>query len=156
MSRARDRVRRRLGFARVAFWQWMSFVIMLLVIWVDEILDLSSLWFGTPPHEPEVFRGFALTIGTLVTAIITVGYTYVLQKRIISGLLTVCSHCRKIRVGADMWEQLDEFISEHSLASISHGICPHCYDEMQREVQRMSEKENAAPNTTQSATSARP
>lgn len=122
------------GLWTVAFWQFMTFFMLILLIWLNETMDLASLWFGLPANPPSVFRGCVLTIAVLVVAIVTIGHTYVQQKRIISGLLTVCSNCRRIRVDEELWEQLDDYITEHSVALISHGLCPQCFEEMQREI----------------------
>lgn len=115
----------------------MCFVILVLVVWLNEMIDISSLWFGGPASEMNVFRGCMLSVVASVVGIVTVGHTYLQQKRIIRGLLTVCAECRKIRVQEEVWEQLDEYISDHSLALISHGICPHCFEKKQEEIARM-------------------
>ena len=122
----------------IAVWQLLAFVMLILLIWVNEIMDLTSLWFGTPPGNPDVFRGSVLTIGALIVAIVATGHSYVQQKRIIKGLLTVCSQCHKVRIDETMWERVDDYITAHSLARISHGLCPHCYEAMKTEVEAMS------------------
>jgi len=50
----------------------------------------------------------------------------------LSGLLPICSYCKKIRKDGSYWEQLECYISEHSEAHFSHGICPGCYDKVVR------------------------
>jgi hypothetical protein len=125
------------GLFAVAFWQLMAFLMLILLIWTNEVLDLTSLWFGARESGMNIYRGSVLTIGVLIVGIITVGHTYLQQKRIITGLLTVCSGCRKIRLDDHLWEQLDEYVSDHSLALISHGLCPHCFDDMKREIDAM-------------------
>jgi PAS domain S-box-containing protein len=44
----------------------------------------------------------------------------------LSGLVPICSNCKKIRDDKGYWNQLEGFIQEHSLARFSHGICPDC------------------------------
>ena len=46
--------------------------------------------------------------------------------RILKGYLPICSHCKKIRDDEGHWQQLEKYISEHSEAKFSHGICPIC------------------------------
>lgn len=46
--------------------------------------------------------------------------------RILSGLLPICSSCKKIRNDDGYWEQLEVYISERSEADFSHGMCPEC------------------------------
>jgi DNA-binding response OmpR family regulator len=43
------------------------------------------------------------------------------------GLLPMCSYCKKIRVDNMYWQQLESYLSEHSDAEFSHGICPECF-----------------------------
>ena len=43
------------------------------------------------------------------------------------GLLPMCSYCKKIRVDDKYWQQLESYLSEHSDAEFSHGICPECF-----------------------------
>lgn len=135
---AKHRKSRGDGLFSVAVWQFLAFVMLLLLIWFNELTDIAALWFGGTPAEPNLFRGCVLTIAVIVVAIVTVGHTYVQQKQIIRGLLTVCAECRKIRIQNEMWEQLDEYISDHSLALISHGLCPHCFEKAQKEIEKMS------------------
>lgn len=122
------------ALTRVAFWQMAAFLMLVLLIWADEVIDLSTLWFGGEPRPFSFFRGCMATAGVVVVAIVAIGNTYIQQKRIISGFLTVCADCRKVRVSEDVWENLDEFISEHSVALISHGLCPDCFRRMEKEL----------------------
>jgi len=46
--------------------------------------------------------------------------------RMLSGLLPICSSCKKIRNDQGYWEQIEIYIHEHSEADFSHGICPEC------------------------------
>jgi YesN/AraC family two-component response regulator len=44
----------------------------------------------------------------------------------LSGLIPICASCKKIRDDQGYWNQLEAYISEHSSAEFSHGICPEC------------------------------
>lgn len=44
----------------------------------------------------------------------------------LSGLLPICSSCKKIRDDKGYWNQIEQYIAEHSEAEFSHGICPDC------------------------------
>lgn len=48
------------------------------------------------------------------------------EVKTLSGLLPICSHCKKIRDDKGSWIQLESFIHERSRAQFSHGICPDC------------------------------
>lgn len=44
----------------------------------------------------------------------------------LSGLLPICASCKKIRDDRGYWNQLEQYISDHSEVGFSHGICPDC------------------------------
>jgi len=48
------------------------------------------------------------------------------QVKILSGLLPICSSCKKIRDDRGYWNQIERYIHEHSEAEFSHGLCPEC------------------------------
>ena len=48
----------------------------------------------------------------------------------LSGLLPICSNCKKIRDDTGYWGQVEEYITKHSDAKFSHGICPDCMREL--------------------------
>jgi PAS domain S-box-containing protein len=48
------------------------------------------------------------------------------QVKTLSGLLPICSFCKKIRDDRGYWNQLETFISQHSEALFSHSVCPEC------------------------------
>jgi CheY-like chemotaxis protein len=46
--------------------------------------------------------------------------------KVLSGIIPICSSCKKIRDDAGYWQQVEEYISKHSEAEFSHGICNDC------------------------------
>ena len=44
----------------------------------------------------------------------------------LSGCLPICMSCKKIRDDKGYWNQLEQYIRDHSEAEFSHGICPDC------------------------------
>jgi YesN/AraC family two-component response regulator len=52
--------------------------------------------------------------------------TAMAQIKTLSGLLPICSSCKKIRDDQGYWEQVEIYISKHSDADFSHGLCPDC------------------------------
>ncbi len=48
----------------------------------------------------------------------------------LSGLLPICAGCKKIRDDKGYWNQIEEYITEHSDAMFSHSICPDCQVEL--------------------------
>ncbi|MBF0259512.1 MAG: PAS domain S-box protein [Desulfamplus sp.] len=44
----------------------------------------------------------------------------------LTGLLPICSHCKKIRDDKGYWNQIESYIHEHSEVKFSHSICQDC------------------------------
>jgi PAS domain S-box-containing protein len=52
------------------------------------------------------------------------------EVKTLSGLLPICSSCKKIRDDKGYWSRLEEYLSKHSNTQITHGICPDCAQKM--------------------------
>src|SRR5450432_3366979 len=47
----------------------------------------------------------------------------------LQGMLPICSYCKKIRDDQNYWQKVQNYISDHSDAQFSHGVCPSCYED---------------------------
>ena len=43
------------------------------------------------------------------------------------GLIPICAGCKRIRDDKGYWNQLEQYVEDHSDASFSHGLCPECF-----------------------------
>ncbi|HPF70361.1 MAG TPA: PAS domain-containing protein [Candidatus Krumholzibacteria bacterium] len=48
------------------------------------------------------------------------------QIRTLKGIVPICVSCKKIRDDKGFWEQVEAYVSRHTEAEFSHGICPDC------------------------------
>ncbi|GEM_PF-7090447 len=46
--------------------------------------------------------------------------------KILSGLLPICSSCKKIRDEQGEWQVLERYLHSHTEATLTHGLCPEC------------------------------
>ena len=60
------------------------------------------------------------------------------EIRELKGIIPICAECKKIRDDEGYWQQLEEYISTHSEAVFSHGLCPDCFE---KAVKQLEEKE---------------
>jgi len=44
----------------------------------------------------------------------------------LKGLLPICASCKKIRDDRGYWQKVESYISGHTDAEFTHGICPDC------------------------------
>jgi hypothetical protein len=66
----------------------------------------------------------------------------------LEGIIPICMYCKKIRDDMESWQQMEQYITEHSEAMFSHGICPECYGKVRSDIGGSltgSEKEKKKP-----------
>jgi DNA-binding response OmpR family regulator len=49
------------------------------------------------------------------------------EIKTLTGILPICAYCKQIRNDNGYWQQVEEYITQHSQAMFSHGVCPTCY-----------------------------
>lgn len=59
--------------------------------------------------------------------------------KVLSGLVPICAHCKKIRNDTGFWQRMETFIENHSMAKFSHGMCPDCIRSFYPEVAGLSD-----------------
>jgi len=52
------------------------------------------------------------------------------EIKTLNRILPICFSCKKIRDDAGYWNELESYISEHSGAEFSHGLCPACFKKL--------------------------
>ena len=87
---------------------------------------------GVPFYDADgVFAGF---IGSCIDVTERVDAQEALRINLegeikqLKGIIPICSMCKKIRTDEKIWQQLESYISEHTDALFSHGLCPACFD----------------------------
>jgi hypothetical protein len=105
----------------------LAFVLVALLIWVNEYLDLPHRLFGSPasawrPIEVAIESGFVLLLGAAVTAV-----SWLTFRRLayLESLLILCATCQ--RVGDEgRWMAFEDFVSSRDKVETTHGMCPDC------------------------------
>ncbi len=58
------------------------------------------------------------------------------EIRTLRGILPICARCKKIRSDRGFWQSVETYVSEHSHAEFSHGLCPDCMSELYPDVDK--------------------
>ena len=105
----------------------MGFLSVILISWLDELLDLPHIFFGALASPINYFESIFESTLISVFAIIIIFLTHITLQRLnfFEGLFPVCSFCKKIR-SEDQWNPIEQYITSHSEADFSHGLCPEC------------------------------
>ena len=52
------------------------------------------------------------------------------KVKTLSGLLTICAACKKIRDDEGYWNQIEAYLSKHTDTKFSHGLCEECAEKL--------------------------
>ena len=67
------------------------------------------------------------------------------KVKTLSGLLPICASCKKIRDDKGYWTRIEAYVSQHSDAEFSHGLCPECADKIYKEYNLPPREKSDAP-----------
>lgn len=85
---------------------------------------------------------FSVAFNSMVEALEEKRRTEILLKETqakvkhLEGIIPICMYCKKIRDDMESWQQLEQYITEHSDAMFSHGICPDCLNKAKADLER--------------------
>src|SRR5262249_6500480 len=48
------------------------------------------------------------------------------RLRVLTGILPICSSCKRIRDDGGRWQEVEIYVRDHSEAQFTHGFCPEC------------------------------
>ena len=114
--------------------QLVGFLIVLAMLWADELLDLPHILFhaaATPRRLSEaIFESTIVAVLGLVSTSVTIRLT----RRIIAleSYVVLCGWCRRIR-DEGRWLTLEAFLAAYK-ANASHGLCPDCAKKIEAEM----------------------
>lgn len=52
----------------------------------------------------------------------------------LKGILPICASCKRIRDDKGYWHQVEVYVSKHTEAEFSHGLCPECVKKMHPDI----------------------
>lgn len=121
--------------APVALAAW--FVNARLAYLLAVVLPLGRFGVAAMLEHHQIPEGYA-AMNAVIRIIVLVSFGYLvsrtarqtreLQKEVtlLQGILHMCMFCKRIRDEKKGWEPLEDYISQHSEADFSHGLCPEC------------------------------
>jgi hypothetical protein len=114
----------------ITLYQFGVAILFLCLTLGNEILDIPHYLFNDTPTSYSQRIGemiIELSVFSMVVATQLLLFRKLYKRiRVLEGFIPICANCKKIRNKEDQWEQMEEYITQHSLARFSHGICPDC------------------------------
>jgi len=87
----------------------------------DRVFELVRRGLSVVQHEREAAR-HRLEEQRLVSEL----QQALAEVKRLSGIIPVCSYCKSVRDDAGYWASVEQYLTDHSEAQFSHGICPKC------------------------------
>jgi len=107
-------------------WQVISLLTLIALVWVNEAFDLAALISGVPPQPADWGSASVLTVGIGFVGLAGMMQVYRQKRQIARESVTICSYCRKVQFNRQSWDHIEDFFSERTFATLSHGVCPDC------------------------------
>lgn len=52
------------------------------------------------------------------------------EVKTLQGFIPICASCKNIRDDQGYWNEIEEYIQDHSGATFSHSMCPECSERL--------------------------
>ncbi len=96
-----------------------------------------SAYLIKPPKKTEIERAIVIALARHEDLIRLRHLNEKLENALseiktLRGILPICASCKRIRDDKGYWKQIENYLSQHTNADVSHGLCPECMDEMYR------------------------
>lgn len=116
------------GIPQFAIFEITGFLLVVLVIWLDEVVDLPYLLFHAPRTLVRYPEALLETILILIIGAGVVSSTLWLSGRVkqLESYIVMCAWCRKIKTDDGRWVTIEEYIWERDEREITHGLCETC------------------------------
>ena len=90
-----------------------------------------SAFLTKPPQQDEIERAIVIAMARHADLMEVRRLNKELEQALVEvkrlqGILPICANCKKIRDDTGYWQQIEAYISDHSEAEFSHGICSDC------------------------------
>lgn len=115
---------------RIALYQSIILILFLIMTIGNEIIDVPNILFNDNPTSFNQRVG-EVSIELIIFVIVFILQMVLLRRlykriRMLEGFISICANCKKVKTNKDQWEQIEHYITDHSLAKFSHSLCPEC------------------------------
>jgi len=140
---------------RILIVSQVSIILLLMCLTLgNEIIDIPHYVFGdTRTSYSQRFNEIWIELSIFITVMtiqIVLFMKWYRRIRILEGFMSICANCKKIKTAEDQYEQIEEYITRHSLAQFSHGICPDCarklYPELYADITQTAQQSYLMPS----------
>ena len=123
---------------RVSLYEATAILFIIAIIWIDEILDIPYVLLGGPATPINWRESLFESVIILIIGAVIIRHTYRLLMRVgqLESTLPVCASCGRIRVDAEFWQGVEEYVAARSKNGVGHSVCPDCLHKYYPELER--------------------
>ena len=135
--------------ARIIIYQNVGFLAVIVLCFLDELLQLPSLIFSDHPFTFLYRRPTLEMLLFLAVWLLVSNSTRRLLKQVrqLENFLRVCSWCRRIDYKGE-WMPLEDFMEQGFDTPTTHGICPECLRRQKDAIERARNTRKSEPATS--------
>jgi hypothetical protein len=134
--------------ARIVVYQNVGFLAVIVLCFLDELLQLPALIFSGHPFVVLYRRPTLEMLLFLAVWLLVSNSTRRLLKQVrqLEDFLRVCSWCRRIDYKGE-WMPLEEFMEQGFDTPTTHGICPECLRQKKDAIEKERRARQSEPAT---------
>ena len=131
---------------RIVIYQNLGFLAIMVLCYLDELLQLPSLIFADHPFDFVYRRSMLEMLLFLAVWLLVSGSTRRLLKRVqhLEAFMRVCAWCRRIDCRGE-WMRLEDFMKQGFDTSTTHGICPECLQRQKEAIDQTKRSQESEP-----------
>jgi hypothetical protein len=143
--------------SRVIWYECFGFGLILLLSWLNQLVDLPHLLVGGEAHASKWRDSAMETMLILLIWAFVLSLTKRLVQRLhyLEGLLRVCAWCRKVGHHGK-WMRLEDYFAEGLQIGTTHGVCPDCLKKLEEDTRLLYRSQSQAPQNPLSAPEPQP
>ena len=101
-------------------------------LWEMVVVDLLPFDGLSDPARP---RWDCIVVTLMAGVLAAIGPTLIHMRMLkenlmLTGILPICSKCKKIRDAEGHWTNIEAYIRQRSRTEFSHSLCPECMKEL--------------------------
>jgi len=70
------------------------------------------------------------------------------EVKTLSGLIPICAWCKSVRNDKGYWSTVEQYVSAHTDADFSHGMCPTCKEKFREEILKANQNPESKSKDT--------
>jgi hypothetical protein len=127
----------KLRLTKIVMYQNLGFLAIIVLCYLDELLELPTLIFAQHPLDLMFRRSMLEMLLFMAVWLVVSGSTGRLLKRVehLEAFVRLCSWCRRVECEGE-WMRLEDFMKRGFHTSTTHGICPECLQRQMEAIER--------------------